>query len=329
MARKITVVLLCVLMLITIVSGCSNTAPKTDGSSTAVATEKKDLRFVIVPKVVHAWYDEAVKGANHQARFLEQQLGIKIEVEYIAPTSADITEQNSILEKAAATRPDGIALDPLDAVGNKAVIDSIKEQGIPVIVFDADSPDPSISNSSYDIIALAHALAARQIEAIGGKGKVAVMQGVPTAPNHQATYNAILDYLKDYPDITVIEGGVDNDDIQIAQQQASATIAANPDLDGYLCTNASGPIGIAAAIKEAGKIGQIKAIGINDLEPMLKAVEEGSLDSTIGVNPFMQGSTSLLMLWQLSQGMEIPATSYAGLYVITKDNVQEYLDALK
>ena len=31
-----------------------------------------------------------------------------------APSTADVTEQNTILEQAAATKPDGIAIDPVD-----------------------------------------------------------------------------------------------------------------------------------------------------------------------------------------------------------------------
>ena len=89
-------------------------------------------------------------------------------------------------------------------------------------------------------------------ELLGGKGKVAVMQGVPTAPNHAERYEAHIAVLSQYPDIEIIDGGIDNDDIQTAQSQAAAVIAANPDLNGYLCCDASGPIGIANALRAAG-----------------------------------------------------------------------------
>jgi len=39
---------------------------------------KKDLRFVIIPKVVHPWFEEVNKGALYQAELLEKQLVSKL-----------------------------------------------------------------------------------------------------------------------------------------------------------------------------------------------------------------------------------------------------------
>ena len=76
---------------------------------TANAAEK-DLNFVIIPKCVHEWFDAVNQGAQKQAEVLSEQLGVKVTVDYRAPSAADVTEQNTILEQAAATQPDGIAI---------------------------------------------------------------------------------------------------------------------------------------------------------------------------------------------------------------------------
>jgi ribose transport system substrate-binding protein len=102
------------------------------------------------------------------------------------------------------------------------------------------------------------AIAAERLAAlIGHAGKVAVMRGVPTAPNHRQRYDAQLAVLGRYPGITVVDGGVDNDDIDTALEQASDVLARHPDLRGYLCCDASSPIGIAAAIRNGGKAGKV------------------------------------------------------------------------
>lgn len=286
---------------------------------------KKDLRFVIIPKVAHPWFEEVNKGALYQAELLEKQLGIKVTIEYIAPQSADVAEQNSILEKAAATGPDGIAIDPLVAIGNMQVIEKIKKQGIPVIVFDSPSPKAGILSVGNDFTEQGVIAAERLVRLIGEKGKVAVMQGFPTAPNHKERYEAQIAVLKKYPDITIVDGGIDNDDIQTAKQQAKSVLASNPDLKGYLCCDASGPIGIAAAIKEAGKVGQVKAVGMDGIKPILEAIKQGVLESSSSTIPRMQGSMSILMLWQASIGVPIPQKIDTGIDVITRDNVDYYL----
>lgn len=82
----------------------------------AFAQEPQDsYRFVMVPKVVHPWFDVVFTGAEDAAALIEQVTGATVEVEYRAPQSADVVEQNQIIERTIATRPDGIMIDPLDA----------------------------------------------------------------------------------------------------------------------------------------------------------------------------------------------------------------------
>ena len=108
------------------------------------------LRFAIVPKVAHPWFDEVHKGARQQAELLSARLGFSIVIDYLPPGNADTAEQNAMLERAAQSRPDGIALDPLDAIGNIAAINHIRGLGIPLVVFDSPSPDPSITSVGND-----------------------------------------------------------------------------------------------------------------------------------------------------------------------------------
>jgi ribose transport system substrate-binding protein len=285
------------------------------------------LRFVIVPKVAHPWFDEVHKGARIQAGILSSRLGVDIIIDYMPPVSADIVEQDAMLERAAETRPAGIAVDPVDAVGNIAAINRIREQGIPLVVFDSPAPDPAITSIGNDFFRQGTIAAERLAALIGGAGKVAVMRGYPTAPNHRQRYDAQLAALAKHPGITVVDGGCDNDDIETALEQASAVLAQHADLRGYLCCDASGPIGIAAAIKRAGKTGVVTVVGMDSIRPILEAIKEGLIDSSSATIPVMQGSMSILMLWQASIGVRIPQVIDTGIEVITQENVDHYLAA--
>lgn len=285
------------------------------------------LRFIIVPKVSHPWFDEVNKGAQAQAKILSRELGVKIVANYMPPSVADIVEQNAILEQAAKSRPSGIAVDPVDAVGHMTVLNRIRDQGIPVVLFDSPSPDNSITSVGNNFTQQGIIAAERLVKLIGCAGKVAVMQGYPTAPNHKERYEAQLAVLGKYSGITVVDGGIDNDDIDTARQQASAVLESHPDLSGYLCCDASGPIGIASAIKMAGKAGKVKVVGMDGIKPILDAIKEGVIDSSSATIPKMQGSMSVLMLWQASLGVQIPQAIDTGIDVITQENVDSYLAA--
>jgi len=285
----------------------------------------KQLRFIIVPKVAHPWYDEVNKGAQAQANLLSRELGIEVVVEYMPPTMADVAEQNAILEKAAATRPNGVAADLVDAVDHMTAIHHLRDLGIPVVLFDSPSPDPGITSIGNNYTQQGIIAAERLVKLIGHAGKVAVMQGYPSAPNHKQRYEAQLAVLRKYPDISVVDGGIDNDDIETARQQALAVLASHADLKGYLCCDASGPIGIATAIKEAGKVGKVKVVSIDGIKPILEAIKAGVIDASSATIPKMQGSMSILMLWQASLGVPMPQAIDTGIDVITQENVDAYL----
>jgi len=283
------------------------------------------LRFVIVPKVAHPWFDEVNKGAQTQAGILSRELGVEIVVDYMPPSIANVIEQNGILEKAATSKPSGIAVDPVDAVGHMTAINHIRDQGIPVVLFDSPSPDVSITSVGNNFTQQGIIAAERLAKLIGRAGKVAVMQGYPTAPNHKERYEAQMAVLRKYPDITVVDGGIDNDDIETARQQASAVLESHPDLRGYLCCDASGPIGIATAIRESGKVGKVKVVSMDGIKPILDAIREGVIESSSATIPQMQGSMSVLMLWQASLGIQLPQAIDTGINVITQENVNIYL----
>ena len=283
------------------------------------------LRFVIVPKVAHPWFDEVNQGARAQAATLSRALGVEIVIDYMPPPVAGVAEQNMVLEKAAGSRPSGITVDPVDAVGNITALKRIRDQGIPLVLFDSPSPDGSLTSVGNDFTQQGIIAAERLAELIGGTGKVAVMQGYPTAPNHRERYEAQLGVLRKYPNIVVVDGGTDNDDIETARRQASAVLEAHPDLSGYLCCDASGPIGIAAAIRNAGKSGKVKVVGMDGIRPILEAIKEGVIESSSATIPRMQGSMSILMLWQASLGVRIPRAIDTGIDVITPQNVDRHL----
>ncbi len=286
---------------------------------------QKILRFVIIPKVAHPWFAEVHRGALAQAQFLQEQLRSPITVDYFPPAVASVDQQNSVLDEVAATNPSGIAVDPLDTTANLPAMTAARDHGIPVLVFDSPSPGPAFPSVGNDFAEQGILAAQRLVNLIGESGEVAIMQGVPRAPNHRQRYEAQLDLLRKYAAITIVDGGIDNDDIPTAGQEAAAVLASHPNLRGYLCCDASGPIGIAAAVRAADKVGKVKVVGMDGIEPILHEIKDGVLDSSVATIPSMQGSMAVLMLWQASQGIRIPQKIDTGIDFITSDNVNDFL----
>jgi ribose transport system substrate-binding protein len=291
----------------------------------ALAQKKDSYRFVMVPKVVHPWFDAVNNGAKAAAKMIESVTGSKVTIDYQAPQKADVVEQNQILERAIATKPDGIIVDLLDGKGNKAVLLEALKRKIPVGIFDSVPPEGmEVTSVGNDFCEQANIASERLVKLLGGKGEVAIMMGVPTAPNHAIRAQCHEKTFAKYPGIKLVAKGIDNDDIETAQKQAAAIMQAHPKLGGWVACDAAGPVGVGQAIKEAGKAGKVTEVGLDDLPEMVQLIKDGVADSSSSTKPEMQGYWSVIALWQNAQGIKTPKYIDTGIAVITKENAATY-----
>src|SRR5690606_20663188 len=135
-------------------------------------------------------------------------------------------------------------------------------QEIPVTIFDSVPPEGmELTSIGNDFCEQAKIAARRLVELLGEEGDVAIMMGVPSAPNHAIRAECHQEVFDEYPGINVVATGIDNDDIETAQKQAAAIMQAHPNLKGWVACDAAGPIGIGQAIQEAGKVGEVLLVG--------------------------------------------------------------------
>lgn len=296
------------------------------GPGMATTGEAPDqFRFLIIPKVVHPWFEKVAEGAREQARFLEAQTRKRFQILYQPPAHAEAELQNRIIEQSLADAPDGIAIDLLDPNVNRPFLQAVLDRGIPLVLFDSESPaDLALPSIGNDFAAQGRMAAERLVALMGGRGKVAIMQGVPTAPNHRLRYEAHKAVFARYPEVRVVAEPVDHDDIGLAEQEALRVLDAHPDLNGFVSSNASGPIGIGRAIAATGRAGKVHSVGIDDLEPLLALIGEGVVDSSLATKPNMQGSWAVTSLWLARLGRPLPQFIDTGIAHVTRDHLEGY-----
>jgi len=319
MKKKSFVILFVLIMLFTFSIG-----------SLVNAANEDELRFVFVPKCVHPWYDMVKEGANECADFLTNATGQKVVIDWVAPKKADVTLHAQTIERAIATKPDGIAVAILDANANKQQLKESMERGIPTVVYDSVVPEGVEVTSAIgsDFTQDGRDRGELIAEMIDYKGKVALLIGCPTAPNHQMRIEGTKEVFAKYPDIEIVAEAVDNDSIDQAQKVASQIIAAHPDIDAMLGCNAAGPIGIGIAIKEADKIGDILYLGESPLPQMVKQVEDGICAGTLVQRVNEVGWWSTMTLWLACEDKVVPEVIDTGTFMVYPDDIPGYEDKL-
>jgi ABC-type sugar transport system substrate-binding protein len=106
-----------------------------------------------------------------------------------------------------------------------------------------------------------------------------------------------------------------------ALNAAEDLMRANPDIKGFFAANDQMALGIAQAVKNAGKKGQIAIVGVDGIEDALKAVQAGDMSATVSQYPYTIGQLGVEACLAAATGKKIPADVKAPVQVVSKANV--------
>jgi ABC-type sugar transport system substrate-binding protein len=106
-----------------------------------------------------------------------------------------------------------------------------------------------------------------------------------------------------------------------ALNAAEDLMRSNPDIKGFFAANDQMALGIAQAVKNAGKKGDIAIIGVDGIEDALAAVKSGDLSATVSQYPYTIGQLGVEACLAASKGKQLPADVKAPVQVVTPANV--------
>lgn len=322
--KKLLALLLCVLM----------TAPAAAAHAAESAPAvNEDEVYILVTAL--STYDMLV--SNDFVAFEEWGRARGVRTQIAGPAEFDMAAEAAAIDQAAALRPAGLLVAGFDPTLQPS-IDAAVEAGIPVVTFDSDVPESkrlAFSGTNWAEIGRIQALALG--EAMGGKGKVAYM-GIVGMNIMETAFKAFEDTMREkFPDVALLEKFDNSGSVEDAAVTAANIISANPDLTGFAAfTSQAGP-GMGIAIKEAGKIGQIKLTSV-DIEPQhLQLVTDGIADLLVGQKRRLFTYYGAQMLYDYhhmantfsaddaAAGIStIPYWVDTGLILVNKDNIQYF-----
>jgi ribose transport system substrate-binding protein len=254
-----------------------------------------------------------------------------IEVDFRIPADGTAAEQTRIVSDLLANGVSAIAISPVDPANQVPILNDAARKAL---VITQDSDAPSSDRSLY--IGTDNRAAGRQAgelikEAIPNGGKIMVFVGKIDAQNARERLDGIKDALQG-SNVQILDVRTDDTDLIRAKSNVADAIVTHPDLACLVgLWNYNGPA-ILNAVKDAGRLGQIKIVCFDEDDQTLAGVKDGSIHATVVQQPFEFGYQAIQLMAKILAGDRsvIPASKqiFVPTLVIKRDNVDEFKSRL-
>jgi ABC-type sugar transport system substrate-binding protein len=160
---------------------------------------------------------------------------------------------------------------------------------------------------------------------IPGGGDVALVGGIAGDATSQARLKGFQQGAAS--NLKVVQTVAADWDRQKALTAAGDILRARPNLKGFFVANDDMGLGVTRAIANAGKQGQVKVVSVDGIQDALKAVQDGTLSSTVAQYPYAIGSMGMEACKAAMAGKTLPKNVIAPVLVVTKDNAAKALSS--
>ncbi|MDE6406460.1 MAG: LacI family DNA-binding transcriptional regulator [Lachnospiraceae bacterium] len=285
-----------------------------------LAAQKKNLKLgVVLLGVGNPFFEDVLQGVREKA---EELAGYNCSV-LIKQTEYSLQQQLDAIDALLAEGVGGLAISPYNDCAVREKIDSLCEQGIPVVTLNTD-----IENASR--LAYVGSNFYRSGEAAGGlmrlmaKGevRVGIVSGSQNILCHTERIAGFAHIIAPYPHIRIVDTVNNNDDDQVSFELTKKLLLDHPEINAFYFT-AGGVFGGCQAIETCARTNDITVI-TNDLVPTTREyMEKGLIAATICQQPLQQGSLPLAILFACLAAGEMPASenNYVDVEIRIRENL--------
>ncbi|WP_150307725.1 D-ribose ABC transporter substrate-binding protein [Planctomonas psychrotolerans] len=279
MNRKLATVLAAGAGLTLALSGCASggeTPEAAPGASGSSGESEGGLISIIVNDPSNPYWQTEGDVAAAQA----EELGYESNV---AASLGDTNTESNLIDTAITNQSVAIILDPANASGSVGAVKKADAAGIPVILVNAEINETGLAKAQLvSNNAQGAALGAQEwVKAVGDTANYAELFGSPSDNNAQTRSNGFATVISQYPGLVQVASQVGNWDRTEGHDKMQSILQANPDITGVISGNDEMALGAIAALKEAGKLEQVKVGGFDGSPDAVEAVKAGELQYTV------------------------------------------------
>ena len=244
-----------------------------------------------------------------------------------AASDTDLAGQVALVENAVNRKVAGIVLAPSDP---DALIPAMKkawEAKIPVILIDSAASDAGKSyyqsflatdnNKAGELCAQA------LIAKVGTTGKIAIMSYTAGSGSEIGRVGGFKKYIETHSKLQIVGPFYSNSQMGTALNQTTDVLAANADLKGIFGANEPTAIGMGRALVQAGKAGNVAAIGFDGNSDLQGFIKDGTLEAIAVQSAYQMGSLGVKTAIEVAQGKKVPKFLDTGVVMVTKGNIEK------
>lgn len=312
--KKVKVLAVVLLLFLGILSGCSG---KTEEKASGTAQGK-----IKIGVLYQNLQNEYIVGLQDSIRKYAKSSGIEL-IESDGEGKAE--NQISQVENLINQNVDAIILNPADKSGSAPVVEQAVAAKIPIITVLAgvSNEEKATAHVGSDDVEAGKIEMKHIAELLGGKGTIAIIHG----PNgNSAEVNRTegnKEILKDYPNIKVAAEQTANWSREEALALTENWLQSQK-LDAIIAQNDEMALGAIKALSAAGKLKDIKVIGIDGIPDAFNSIQSGELSATVFQDVDAQGKMVVEVAQKAAKGEEVEKDNMVPFQLVTKDNLDEF-----
>jgi ribose transport system substrate-binding protein len=264
-------------------------------------------------------FSKAIRlGADAAAK----KLGVV--VSHYTPTTADNAgEQTKLVNDAIQAKPDAIVFDPVDNAAMAPAAEKINAANIPVVdITDRSSGGKFVSYVLPDDYQLGLSTGRALIKAMGGKGNVVILEGIPNLTSTVERNKGFNAAIKENPAVMLLASKSGQYQRRPSQTLMEGWIRQFPQIDGVMAANDS--MAAAAADTLQARKRNALVVGINGSPEAIELIKGGKMLASGEYNGFVIGCLGVEIAARNLRKQEVPAELMVKPIIYDKDNYQKY-----
>ncbi|MFH8135964.1 sugar ABC transporter substrate-binding protein [Pantoea osteomyelitidis] len=289
-------------------------------SSTSALAEKLGVSM--------AYFDQNFLTIIRHAIDKEAQArGVAVQFE---DARGDVGRQTDQVQSFISAGVDAIIVDPVDSASTPALTKMAQQAKIPLVYVNRTPGDRSLPPGVVFVGSNERESGTLQMEALAKqmnyKGNVAIMIGNLTDAGAQQRTKDVEQVVAKYPDMKVVLKQTANYSRNEGMDLMLNWLTNGEEIDAVAANNDEMAIGAIMALESGKQDKPILVGGIDATPDGLKALASGKMQVTVFQDAIGQGKASVDVAQRLIKGEKVPSNLWIPFELVTKENMQTYIE---